>query len=54
MMIISMIFGVIVCILFGIMNLYYYKRDKRKGNLYTSIFDFAVAIFMVIVLIIKF
>jgi len=51
MMLIAMIVGIIMCMFFGVMNVRYYKRNKRKGNLYTAILDFAVAIFMIIVLI---
>lgn len=51
MMLIAMIVGIITCMFFGVMNVRYYNKDKRKGNLFTAILDFAVAIFMLVVLI---
>lgn len=54
MMIIAMIIGILSCFFLGTINLKFYVKLKHKGNLYVSIFDFAVAIFMIIILIIYF
>lgn len=51
MMEIGMVIGIIMCFILGLVNLVIFVNENKKGNLYTSIFDFAVATFMLIVLI---
>lgn len=50
---ILLIIGVIVCLILGIINMHFYIKDKGKGNLYTAIFDFAVVLFTLYVMIFK-
>jgi len=54
MMLVAMILGTILCFIFGVINFRYYNKLKSKGNLYVSIFDFIVVIFMIIILILHY